>query len=480
MKLSVDKKVILAFIFALIMLSVIGITSYSSVVQLRENTEWVKRSQQIIVRLESVFSTVSDIAAGARGYAITGDDDYLGIYYSEKHNGGLDTGSLRELIVDPSQRQRLAVLEQLITDRIEVINQIIDLQREPRFPVGKPQLLTGKGKVLQDRIRELIDAMITREQVLLGELEQRVNRSAGIAITVIIVGSLLSFVIVGLSMFFIQRDMTERKRAELALQESNAALQRQAAELDSARERAESADRIKSAFLATMSHELRTPLNSIIGFTGIILREMAGPLNAEQKKQLGMVKSSARHLLALINDVLDISKIEADQLVLHPEPFDLRTSISSVTDAVRPLAEDKGLALEVEVSPEVGEMVSDRRRVEQVLLNLLSNAVKFTESGGVVLRACLTQNDALASAGAAVRLTVTDTGIGIKAADLDSMFLPFSQIDSGLSRIYEGTGLGLAISRKIIEKLGGSINVSSVWEQGSVFTVVLPVNGRAS
>jgi len=480
MKLSVEKKVTLVFIFALIMLSVIGITSYSSVVQLRENTVWVKRSLQIIVQLESVFSTISDIAAGARGYAITGDEDYLEIYHNEQQDGGFDTGSLRELIVDPAQQQRLAVLEQLIGDRIEVIDQLIDLQRVPGFTAEKSQLLIGRGKVLQDRIRELIDAMITREQVLLGEREQRVNRSAGIAIMVIIVGSLLSFIIVGLSMFFIRRDMSERKRAEFALQESNTALQRQAAELDHARERAESADRIKSAFLATMSHELRTPLNSIIGFSGIILREMAGPLNAEQKKQLGMVKSSARHLLALINDVLDISKIEADQLVLHSEPFDLRASINSVTDAVRPLAEDKGLALEVEVSPEVGEMVSDRRRVEQVLLNLLSNAVKFTGSGGVALRARLTESVAAASGGTAVTLAVTDTGIGIKAADLDRMFLPFSQIDSGLSRNYEGTGLGLAISRKIVEKLGGSINVSSVWEQGSVFTVVLPVNGRAS
>ena len=160
---------------------------------------------------------------------------------------------------------------------------------------------------------------------------------------------------------------------------------RRTAELAVAKERAESADRLKSAFLATMSHELRTPLNSIIGFTGIMLQGLAGPLNAEQTKQLGMVQSSARHLLALINDVLDISKIEAGQLEIRAEQFDLRSSLEKVAALVKPLAEKKGLALRVVLSPDVGQAVSDRLRVEQVLLNLLNNAVKFTERGEVTL-----------------------------------------------------------------------------------------------
>ena len=272
-------------------------------------------------------------------------------------------------------------------------------------------------------------------------------------------------------------DITERKQAEAALHDLNAALVSQAAELADAKERAEAADRLKSAFLATMSHELRTPLNSIIGFTGIILQGLAGPLNPEQTKQLEMVRGSARHLLALINDVLDISKIEAGQLEVYCEPFDLRASITNVTNTVRPLAEKKGLALNVEVSPAVAEAVSDKRRVEQVLLNLLSNAIKFTEQGGVTFTAEIVPGT-IHNPQPAIRIAVADTGMGIKTEDLDQLFQPFRQIDSGLSRNHEGTGLGLAICQRLAEKLGGAIRAESEWGKGSVFTFTLPLGKR--
>lgn len=242
------------------------------------------------------------------------------------------------------------------------------------------------------------------------------------------------------------------------------------AELAEARDRAEAADRLKSAFLATMSHELRTPLNSIIGFSGIMLQGYVGPLNDEQIKQLGMVRNSANHLLALINDVLDISKIEAGQLEVASERFDLRASINKVVDIIRPLAEKNGLALRMDVAPEIGEMVSDPRRVEQVLLNLLNNAIKFTEQGEVKLTAKTIQGS--------IRISVADTGIGIKPEDLDILFQPFRQISTGLSRQHEGTGLGLAICRRLADLLGGEIHAESEWGKGSVFTITLPVNGQ--
>jgi signal transduction histidine kinase len=235
------------------------------------------------------------------------------------------------------------------------------------------------------------------------------------------------------------------------------------------KERAEASDRLKSAFLATMSHELRTPLNSIIGFTGILLKGLVGELNAEQIKQLTMVKSSANHLLALINDVLDISKIEAGELKVVAEPFELKQVMDKSVLEASPLAEKKGLQLITLLDDELPDMRGDARRLEQILLNLLSNAIKFTESGSVTL-ACRWEDEKNL-----VRIEVSDTGIGIKKEDLDCLFRPFRQIDTGLSRKYEGTGLGLSISQKLVTMMGGEIWVESRWGQGSVFAFTLPV-----
>jgi PAS domain S-box-containing protein len=278
-------------------------------------------------------------------------------------------------------------------------------------------------------------------------------------------------------MLVVIEDISERKKAEEAVRELTAGLERRVAErtaeLAVAKERAEAADRLKSAFLATMSHELRTPLNSIIGFTRIILMGLAGPLNEEQNKQLRMVEKSANHLLSLINDVLDISKIEAGQLDVGCKPFDVRSSIDKVAGIARPMAEKKGLRLGVEIAPEIDMLASDSRRFEQVLLNLLNNAVKFTERGGVRLTAWLAPSspDGLRPE---IRVSIADTGLGIKPEDFGTLFQPFRQIDTGLSRQHEGTGLGLAICRKLAELLGGRIEVESKWGEGSVFTFSLP------
>ncbi len=238
------------------------------------------------------------------------------------------------------------------------------------------------------------------------------------------------------------------------------------AELEKAMQKAQAADRLKSAFLATMSHELRTPLNSIIGFTGILLQGLAGPLNEEQQKQLGMVQSSARHLLSLINDVLDISKIEAGQLALSITSFELRPSIEKVVKMISPMAEKKGLDLRVEMDNNLGTISTDQRRLEQVILNLLNNAIKFTEKGHVILSCRGEDNDYV--------ISVSDTGIGIPPEEVENVFKPFHQIDTRLARKYEGTGLGLSICKRLVEKMGGSIGVESQVGRGSIFTIRIP------
>ena len=270
-----------------------------------------------------------------------------------------------------------------------------------------------------------------------------------------------------LGSFILKQQVNARTRElQLINEEMEQRIKDRTADLAAATEKAQEADRLKSTFLATMSHELRTPLNSIIGFTGILLQRLAGPLNDEQEKQLGMVQTSARHLLALITEILDISKIEAGQLELSQDTFDLHESINKVVTLVTPQAQKAGIALQVELAAGVGSVTTDQRRLEQVILNLMTNAVKFTEQGQVKLSCRQEQGDYL--------ITVEDSGIGIKEEELAQLFQPFHQLDSGLSRKREGTGLGLTISKKLIQMLGGSITVTSVWGVGSTFSIRFP------
>jgi PAS domain S-box-containing protein len=266
-------------------------------------------------------------------------------------------------------------------------------------------------------------------------------------------------------------DITERVDAEIELRHLNAELEQRVAdrteELNAALHQAQQADRLKSAFLATMSHELRTPLNSIIGFTGVLLQGLAGPLNAEQTKQLGITRDSARHLLTLINDVLDISVIEAGQLEVARAPFEMRAVIEDALRSVSPQAQKKGLTITAAIASNVGVVVSDRRRVEQILLNLLNNAIKFTRQGQVRLE-CRRLEGWLET-------SVHDTGIGIHPEDLGKLFQPFHQLENGLNRRHEGTGLGLAICKNLVELLGGQIRAESEWGTGSTFTFTLPL-----
>ena len=266
-------------------------------------------------------------------------------------------------------------------------------------------------------------------------------------------------------------DITQRKNAEQELRRLNLELEERIAarteELAAAMIRAQESDRLKSAFLAAMSHELRTPLNSIIGFTGVILQGLAGPLNEEQTKQLNMTRDSARHLLALINDVLDISKIEAGQLEILKRPFDMRQAIESALRVVQPLAQKKGLHLVTSIGAGVGIINNDRRRVEQVLINLVNNAIKFSEHGKVRIECQLRENR--------LETSVRDDGMGIKPENTDRLFKPFHQIDAGLARGHEGTGLGLAICKSLVTAMGGEIDVQSQWGTGSTFKFTLTV-----
>lgn len=232
----------------------------------------------------------------------------------------------------------------------------------------------------------------------------------------------------------------------------------------------EQASLTKDRFLANMSHELRTPLNAIIGFTGTLLMRLPGPLTPDQEKQLRTIQRNSQHLLALINDILDLAKIQSGNVTLKREPIVCQEVIEEVAASLHTLAQQKGLELAIVVPAEPIVMHTDRRALTQIVINLLNNAIKFTHRGGV--RVALSQHTNQSQG--FVEISVADTGIGIAQADQAHLFELFTQVDTTRTRQYEGTGLGLHLSQKLAELLGGQITVQSEPDQGSTFTVRLP------
>ena len=232
------------------------------------------------------------------------------------------------------------------------------------------------------------------------------------------------------------------------------------------------ASRMKSAFIANMSHELRTPLNAIIGFTGALLMKLPGPLTADQDKQLTTIRASARHLLSLINDILDVAKIEAGKLTLSIEPVHCQELMAEVADTLRPLAQQKGLALEMELGTENQSPTiidTDRRALTQILINLLNNAIKFTEQGTVRISLAQREEDGVL----VTEMSIADSGAGIKEEDQAKLFQAFSQLDSTSTRHVEGAGLGLYLCQNLANAIGGALFFNSDYGSGSTFTLAL-------
>jgi PAS domain S-box-containing protein len=244
------------------------------------------------------------------------------------------------------------------------------------------------------------------------------------------------------------RDITERKRLEERMQEAN---------------------RLKGEFLANMSHELRTPLNAIIGFAELMHKGKVGPVSEEHHEYLGDILTSSKHLLQLINDVLDLAKIESGKMEMRPEPVALNSLVGEVRDILRGLAASKRIRVSLELAPEIGIVTVDPARLKQVLYNYLSNAIKFTpENGAVCIRSSLQGVDHF-------RLDVADTGIGISSGNLVRLFVEFQQLDASAAKKYPGTGLGLALTRRIVEAQGGQVEVKSTLHVGSTFSAILPL-----
>lgn len=252
------------------------------------------------------------------------------------------------------------------------------------------------------------------------------------------------------------RDITARKQAEVRLR----AIQLQNLQL-------QEAAKLRAHFLAVMSHELRSPLNAIVGFSQLLLRQTQNVLPQNQENMVSRILNSGRHLLVLIEDILDFAKVEAGKLTLHLEPLNVVDLVEATTEEMRCLAEQKHLKLHASFATEAPEIINDSVRLRQILLNLLSNAIKFTEAGEIEVRVWEIDSDRIA-------IAVKDTGIGIAAEDLQQIFQPFRQGNQTLTRQHGGTGLGLAITDSLVNMMQGKISVESQVKRGSIFQVELP------
>ena len=390
------------------------------------------------------------------------------------------------------QQSTLALIGQVRLELSSVMSKIITLDSPGGNSFTGDDLQATDANPLAQRLIDLTDKLVADTQAATSALIE-LNRSSfaasrdlfiafavGSIILALLLGYLLSWSIIGpikrmetrlegIAAGDFSSHVEIANRDELGALGGN--LNRMNDELGRLYRALETASQHKSEFLANMSHELRTPLNAIIGFSQVLKEQMFGELNAKQLDYVDDVLSSGQHLLSLINDILDLAKVEAGRMELQRTTFELPAVLESALSLVRERATRQGVALATDIGPSVGLLDGDERKVKQILFNLLSNAVKFTPGGGrVTLRATVVEQE--------VEISVNDTGIGIKAEDQVRIFEEFYQVGPGKTQ--EGTGLGLGLTRRLVELHGGRIGVESEPGRGSTFTVTLPLEQSAA
>ncbi|RYD19077.1 MAG: response regulator [Verrucomicrobiaceae bacterium] len=426
-------------------------------VNLRDR-ERVAHTHEVLDTLRDTLACMLDMETGQRGYVIVGDDAYLEPYQNAYGRVESLLNHLTELTSDnPEQQQRITKIREAIVQREHSLEQAVALRKSDGLEAAARYVKDGGGKQHMDLLRGLVRSMVHEEEVLLARRQDKLARSMQRTnITVIISGCVA--ILAGttgaalLIMFISARDRAEIMRLQ--------------------KEKAEGADRAKSDFLAMMSHEIRTPMNAILGFSELLHDNAQTP---QEKHFAGAILSSGNSLLSLINDILDLSKIEAGKIDIQPETVVMAKFSENLQTLFSFRAEEKLLDFSVTMDGNVPVLLAfDALRLRQVLVNLAGNALKFSHEGSVNVHfsADPPQDDG------SVRLhvAVTDTGIGISEEHLTEIFRPFFQVDSRQGRHFEGTGLGLSICNRLVEAMHGGLSVESAPGRGSIFRVSIPTH----
>jgi signal transduction histidine kinase len=420
------------------------------------NRAWVLHTQDVLVEVGLLRAAALDGEMACRGYALSGDTRYRDFSASEFAEADRHLEKLAGLIADNlRQVGRVARLREVIHDGSGACASLIGLRDTQGLAAAGRAFADADVKRRTDRLRELLTEAEQEERSLLLMRDAQLQGSDRVLAGSTMVAGVLVFGLLAAAYFLFSHDAKHREGLEQDLLDKNKELQ--------------DASRLKSEFLAHMSHELRTPLNAVIGYTGTLLMKLPGPLTADQERQLKTIQNSARHLLSLINDVLDLARIESGKVEIELKAIACREVMEEVLATLRPLAQVKNLSLEAEFPDQPVEVRSDARALSQILINLANNAIKFTEKGSVKVK--LSCRDVTGENLAAIE--VIDTGVGVKPEEQPRLFRAFQQLQAGRPRS-EGTGLGLYLSGRLAELIQGRIEFESEYGKGSRFTLLIP------
>jgi signal transduction histidine kinase len=490
----------------------------------RASTARVQQTQQLVSDVQDIETQLVSAESGHRGYLIAGEPPYLEPYLGASDVARTRLAALRvALAADPVQLARIGELEALVEQRFAIFEDVLVVRQRGGPDAGRVAMMTNAGHEVMERIRTVMTGLVAHEQTRLERYTAAQDRASRLLLLTLVMGSLFVIAVAVLTNVLFRRQLSTQEAlneelsyanarlqeqalelemqtqelqaqalhledAALELEASNDELQRQGAALESLaaqtaaaneelqrvnrvlEERtaeAEFANRGKTEFLAAMSHELRTPLNAITGYIDLLQLEVYGASSAGQQKALERIRSNARHLIVLINDILHFARIQAGRIELRSAPVLLDALLAEAETVMAPLVRARNITFEHWTDAPGVPVMGDQHRIRQILVNLLSNAVKYTESGGRVTLSTVVDDER-------VRIQVRDTGAGIPRDMLDIIFDPFVQLSRGPGgELTDGVGLGLSISRELAHAMSGELAVESEPGSGSTFTLTL-------